>query len=100
LVIALIFRQPLLRLFERFTTSDNAKAAIGPVKIELGKLAEQGRMAVGTLNRLNLVMAESRLLELEITEANFGPVFSSEQRTRMKAHIAELRRLTEENAQA
>jgi hypothetical protein len=96
-VIALIFRRPLLRLLDRFTTADQAKAEIGPLKIELGKLAEQGQIAVGTLNRLTLLMAESRLLELEITEANFGRVFSAEQRARMKQHIDELRQLTQKN---
>lgn len=39
-------------------------------------------------------MAESRLLELEITEASFGPVFSEEQREKMRQQIDELRRLT------
>ena len=39
-------------------------------------------------------MAESRLLELEITEGNFGTVFSAEQRKRMNAQIEELRKLT------
>lgn len=43
LIIALIFRRPLLRLLDRFTASDQGKAEIGPIKIELGKLAEQGQ---------------------------------------------------------
>lgn len=94
LIIALIFHRPLVKLFERFTSSDEGKAEIGPVKIELGKLARQGQDAVNSLNRLNLLMAESRLLELEITEATFGRVFSEEQRERMKHHITELRQLT------
>lgn len=98
LAIALIFRRPFLRLLDRLTASDQAKAEIGPVKIELGKLAEQGQIALGTMHRLNLLMAESRLLELEITEGNFGPVFSPEQRKRMKTHIQELRSITQENA--
>ena len=98
LAIALIFRRALPRLLDRLTASDQAKAEIGPVKIELGKLAEQGQIAVGNLNRLSLLMAESRLLELEITEANFGRVFSAEQRARMKAHIDELRQLTQKNS--
>jgi hypothetical protein len=94
LLIALIFRKPLLRLLERLTSSDEGKAEIGPIKIELGKLAREGQDAVNNLTRLNILMAESRLLELEITEATFGPVFSDEQRERMNQHIAELRRLT------
>ena len=42
-------------------------------------------------------MAESRLLELEITSSHFGMVFSPDQRRRMEAHIAELRRLTNQS---
>jgi hypothetical protein len=41
-------------------------------------------------------MAESRLLELEITEGTFGPMFSDEQHARMKQQIDELRQLTEQ----
>src|SRR5438874_47927 len=91
--IVLIFRKPLLRLLERFTSSDEGKAEIGPIKIELGKLAREGQVAVNKLNRINILMAESRLLELEITETMFGGVFSSDQRECMKEQIAELRRL-------
>jgi len=40
------------------------------------------------------LMAESRLLELEITAGSFGPMFSPEQRRRMDAHIAALKQLT------
>jgi hypothetical protein len=94
LMIALIFRKPLLRLLERFTSSDEGRAEIGPIKIELGKLVREGQDAVNNLNRLNVLMAESRLLELEITEGTFGPMFSDEQHARMKQQIDELRQLT------
>jgi len=94
LIIVLLFRRPILNVLERFMASDQGRAEIGPVKIELGRLAQEGKVAVDRLNRLNLLMAESRLLELEITQANFGRVFSDEQRTRMKRHIDELRSLT------
>lgn len=93
LVIALIFRKPLLRVFERFVGSDEgSKFEVASVKIELGKLARKD--AVNSLGRLSILMAESRLLELEITAGTFGPVFSDEQLTQMKQQIEELRRLT------
>ena len=41
-------------------------------------------------------MAESRILELEITEWNFGSAFSVEQRFRMAEHIDELRMLAKD----
>ncbi len=90
----MVLRNPIKILIERLIKSESGKAKIGPVEIELGKLAEEGQQAVANLNRINLLMAESRLLELEITEGNFGPVFSKEQRERMKKHIDELRKLT------
>ena len=94
LIIVLIFRKALHKLFERFMGSDEAKIGIGSLKLELGKLARQGEDAVNNFNRLNVLMAESRLLELEITEANFRAVLTHEQRKRMTEHIDELRRLT------
>jgi hypothetical protein len=39
-------------------------------------------------------MAESQLLELEITYGKIGLIFSPEQRQRMENHIEELRKLT------
>ena len=91
----LVLRSPIRILIERLIKSESGKAKIGPVEIELGKLAEEGQQAVHNLNRLNLLMAESRLLELEITEGKFGPVFSPEQRERMQNHIEELKKLIE-----
>ena len=93
LIMALLFRKQLLLLVERFRESDEGKIELGSVKIELGKLAREGHDAVNNLNRINVLMAESRLLELEITENNFGGRFTAEQRERMKQHIAELKRL-------
>lgn len=94
LVIVLIFRAKLNKLFEKFLNASGSKAEIGPLKIELGKLAEEGKDAVGRLNRTTELMAESRLLELEITSQMFGSVFGDEQRSKMQQQIAELKSLT------
>ena len=93
-IAVLVMRRPLHKLVDRLINSESGKAKIGPVEVELGKLAEQGQQAVSQLNRISYIMAESRLLELEITEGNFGPIFSDEQRDKMKHHIDELRKLT------
>jgi hypothetical protein len=98
LVIVVIFRRPLLALFERFSSAPGSKAEIGPLKIELGKLAEEGKDAVLRLNRTTELMAESRLLELEITSQMFGTIFSDEQQKRMRRQIEELRQLTAQSA--
>lgn len=58
LILILVFRRPILNVVERFTSSEGGKAELGPIKIELGKLAQEGHQAVHNLNRINLVMAE------------------------------------------
>ena len=98
IICVLALRSPIQKLVERLIKSESGRAKVGPVEIELGKLAEEGQRAVQTLNKLNLLMGESRLLELEITEGNFGAVFSTDQRERMKQHIEELKELTDEAA--
>jgi len=98
IISVLILRGPILKLINRLIDSESGKAKVGPIEVELGKLAQEGKEAVGNLNRINYLMAESRLLELEITEGNFGPVFSQEQRERMKMQIDELKSLTKENS--
>lgn len=102
LVAILLLRKPLLQILEQFTSSGVCKVKVGPLEIEreLGKLAEQGQQAVTNLNRLNELMAESRLLELEITESMFGRIFTDEQRNRMRAQIEEFRKLTQKKERA
>lgn len=97
IISVILLRGPVSKLIIRLIDSESGKAKVGPIEVELGKLAEEGKQAVGNLNRLNYLMAESRLLELEITEGNFGPAFSAEQRDRMKKQIEELKSLTKEN---
>lgn len=96
LLSLIIFRKPLYKLIEQLTGADVKRAKVGPVEIEreLGNLAKEGKQAVEIMNRLNILMAESRLLELEITDGMFGSIFSSEQRQQMQKQIDELRKLT------
>jgi hypothetical protein len=94
IVAVLVLRNSIKLLVERLIKAETGRAKIGPVEIELGTLAVEGKQAVQSLNRINYLMAESRLLELEITQSKFSPAFSSEQRERMKNQIDELKKLT------
>ncbi|MBC8228202.1 hypothetical protein H8E77_01480 [bacterium] len=96
LLSIVIFRKPLYKLIEQLTGTDVKRAKIGPVEIEreLGNLAKEGKQAVEIMNQLNILMAESRLLELEITDGMFGSIFSSTQRQQMQEQIDGLRKLT------
>jgi len=66
------------------------------VKRDLDELASKGRVAVESIGRLNKIMAESRLLELEITKGMFGGLLLEDQRRRMQKHIEELHKITQE----
>lgn len=101
IIALLVFRTPIKKLVERLINSDSGKAKVGPIEIELGKIAEQGQKAVNDLNRINYIMAESRRLELEITLGmakkyeSFGmQVITHQQNDEMLQHISELRELT------
>jgi hypothetical protein len=99
LILGVLFRKSLVSLFTRLTDSPGGSAEIGPIKIALGELATEGRHAVRRLNRISEVMAESRLLELEITSQMFGTIFSAEQHETMTRQITELRLLTRAGAE-
>lgn len=96
LAVLIILRAPIMSVVERLIKSDQAKAKLGPVEIELGKLAEKGQEAVHGMNRLNELMVEPRLLEPEITQSMFSPFFVEEQKQRMEPHIQEFRQLVKE----
>lgn len=94
IVMAIVLRTPIKSLFDRLVQSEGGKAKVGPIEVELGKLSERSEKVISDLSRLNQLMFESRLLELEITEGKFGPLLTDEERTRMREHIEEFKKLT------
>jgi hypothetical protein len=99
-VVVVVFRRQIRAIFERLVDSSGGKAVIGPLRIELGKLADEGKTAVGRVNRVSEVMAESRLLELEITLQEFSSRFTDDQKRRLEQCIEELRSLTAKGRKA
>ncbi|MBS7662117.1 hypothetical protein I0D00_09225 [Pseudomonas lalucatii] len=93
ITLTLILRRPLSQVINRFISGGSGKARIGPIEIELGKLAEDGQNAINRLNDINLVMAKSRAQELEITLNTFGHALSKSQKEQMLSHITHLKDL-------
>jgi hypothetical protein len=60
----------------------------------VSRLTEDSQTVIARLHQLTELMAESRVLELEITLSRFQHTFSAEERERMQAHINKLRELT------
>jgi hypothetical protein len=96
IVVAITLRTPLKNIINRLIASDTGKAKIGPIEIELGKLAADGQLAIDKLNEINLIMAKSRAQELEITLNTFGQSFSKQQQQTMTQHIEKLKSLSQD----
>jgi hypothetical protein len=92
----LFFRKQIVHLFNKLTNAKISEAEIGPVKIKLEDLARQGEETLNIMNKISILMAQSRLLELETTEEKFGPVFTPEQLRKMKEHIQEFQKILQE----
>lgn len=75
-LVVLFLRRPIMKVVERLVNGQTGKAKIGPVEVELGQLADDGKKAVQQFNEINHLIAKSRLLELEITMASLSPAFS------------------------
>lgn len=91
IISVLFLREPLGKVVSRFIASDDSKAKIGPIEIELGKLAQEGSIAVGNLNEMNIIIARSRLIELEFAERSISASFTDLQRRELSSVIKELR---------
>ncbi|WP_447042926.1 hypothetical protein [Vreelandella sp. H-I2] len=90
-----LLRQAILKIVDRLVSGESGKAKLGFVEIELGKLAKDGREAVDNLNEVSMVLAKSRLLELEITRDNFSTVFTVDQERELNELISKLREAIE-----
>jgi hypothetical protein len=75
-VIVLFLRKPIMKVVERFISGQSGKAKIGPIEVELGQLADDGKKAIQQLNDINHIVARSRLVELEITMMTLSHAFS------------------------
>jgi len=94
MVAVIVLKKPITSLVDRLVQSESGKAKVGPMEVELGKWAEKGEKVMTDVSRLNQLMGESRLLELEIITGDFGGRFTDEQRRLMQKHIEELKKLT------
>ena len=92
IICMIVMFNPIRLLLKRLAESNTAKAKLGFVEIEIGELAKKGKAAVDSINELNLIMAKTRLLELEVTKANFSRNFTGEEQVNLNGLILELKR--------
>ncbi len=93
LITILVLRKPILDIASRLISSDNSKIKLGIIEADLGTLTKKGNEVIDNLNRLNVVMAESRLFELNVTRDKFESMFSEEEHASMQQHISDLQDL-------
>ncbi|RTY58344.1 hypothetical protein EKL29_09285 [Pantoea sp. YU22] len=92
IICMIIMFNPIRLLLKRLAESNTAKAKLGFVEIEIGELAKKGKAAVDSINELNLIMAKTRLLELEVTKANFSMSFTGEEQLKLNGLILDLKK--------
>lgn len=90
-LIVLFLRKPIMKVVDRFVGGQSGKAKIGPIEVELGQLADDGKKAVRKLNEINHIVAKSRLLELEVTMATLSPAFSPKHQQKLEEITLELK---------
>lgn len=101
IVALLVLRKPIVALIHRLIHSDSGgEAEIGPIRIKLGKMTEEGKKALGTVNRISTVLGASRRLELEIFKRSGAQFMTEAEAVEMRHHIGELARLTKEAEQS
>ncbi len=65
----IILHRPIARIVDRVVRSDkDGEADLCPMKVTLGEVVEGGECAIRALTDLSPAMAESRELELRITD--------------------------------
>jgi len=70
------------------TAFDKASLKVGN---ELSNIAKEGNFAIEELKQLNVILAESRLVELEVTKRMFGSIFSEEERSLIDRNSQDLK---------
>ena len=75
LIVALVLRGQIEKLVDAFVKGDGGSLEFGSLKMELGKVVEDGQDAVDRLRRINETTAQSRVLELEIMMSSAASIF-------------------------
>ncbi|UXD88620.1 hypothetical protein [Thalassolituus hydrocarboniclasticus] len=97
-LIVLFLRKPIMKVVDRFIDGQSGRAKIGPIEVELGQLADNGKKAIQQLNDINHIIAKSRLIELEITTETLSHAFSTKHKKDLEKVTLELKeKLTELN---
>jgi hypothetical protein len=91
LITVLLLRKLLTKIVARLIAGNDSKAKLGPIEIELGKLAEDGGKAVSNINEISLIVARGKLIELEFAEKSVSATFSDTQKKELSCVIKELR---------
>jgi hypothetical protein len=89
-ILALMFKAPLRVFVEQFLQSSNAKLKVGSVEVELGNLVAENKEVLSGINELHLLIAKSRLIELQFAQRNMAHGFRGEELPDLREIIKQL----------
>lgn len=88
-----VLYKPITLLLKRIVDSNTAKAKLGFIEVELGELTKKGKAAVDNFNDLSMILAKTRMLELEVTKENFAHAFTAKQQVTLNNLMLELNKV-------
>jgi hypothetical protein len=97
-VVIYVFREPLHALFAATAEYRISKLRVGGLTVELNELRREGKEAVDRFNQLSLLMAESRIIEWEITAQTVGALLPADKVAEMEKKLDRMRELVVEDA--
>ena len=97
IVIIFFLKDYVQKFLDRLLDSKNGELEIGTVKAKLGELVENGRNVIDDLGELQILLAETRLIELKFAERNMGHGFKPEEIEKLKSQISKLTELLNSN---
>lgn len=70
IIIVVLLKRYVYKFLDRIIDSENSELEIGPIKAKLGELVDKGSHTIDDLEKLQILMAETRLTELKFHKEN------------------------------
>lgn len=93
IVLAVVFRDLIRRMANRFIDSTDAKAEFGPLKVQLGTIARESQSVLDRLHQFLELSARHRLYLDEILTTRLAHRFTPEQLEKMREYSVEVKAL-------
>lgn len=96
-IIVVLLKQYVYKFLDRIIESKNSEVEIGSIKVKLGELVDKGSHTIDDLEKLQILMAETRLTELKFHKENARRMGFSVNSEEIESQISALENLINSN---